>query len=145
MCPVDPSTTTAAMEAFAQSITSAGVSLDSLSSTASTSPLSSSPANDLTLSVLLPMTVGTALCSASAASFNELIEAPYDAQMARTRARPLPRRHLTPLHVATFGYFNRFDRSCHFIRYQSFSWFNWIRYHPSLSSTLHHHQTSFSL
>ncbi|SGY83541.1 BQ5605_C009g05642 [Microbotryum silenes-dioicae] len=103
MCPVDPSTTTAAMEAFAQSIASTGVSLQSLSSTPTTAALSSSPANDLTLSVLLPMTVGTALCSASAASLNELIEAPYDAQMARTRARPLPKRQLTPLHVATFG------------------------------------------
>ncbi|SCV74688.1 BQ2448_7717 [Microbotryum intermedium] len=103
MCPVDPSTTTAAMEAFAQSIASTGVSLQSLSSTPTSAALSSSPANNLTLSVLLPMTVGTALCSASAASLNELIEAPYDAQMARTRARPLPKRQLTPLHVATFG------------------------------------------
>ncbi|ORY56820.1 UbiA prenyltransferase family-domain-containing protein [Leucosporidium creatinivorum] len=110
MCPVDPTSTQAAMEALAQSLSSslpAGTSLDSLAASttpsSSTSTLSSSPANNLTLSVLLPATVGTALCSASAAAFNELIEAPYDAQMARTRNRPLPRRYMTPLQASSFG------------------------------------------
>lgn len=105
MCPVDPTSTHAAMDAFAQQLSStlpAGTSLDAIAGPLATS-VSSSPANNLTLSVLLPAAVGTALCSASAATFNELIEAPYDAQMARTRARPLPRRYMTPLQASTFG------------------------------------------
>lgn len=40
---------------------------------------------------------GTALCSASANAFNQWAEAPLDAQMPRTRARPLPRLAVTPL------------------------------------------------
>ncbi|GAA5908073.1 hypothetical protein JCM5296_002220 [Sporobolomyces johnsonii] len=102
MCPVDPSTTHAAMDAFAQSLSSSLPADTSLSSLA-TSALGSSPANNLTLSVLLPTTVGTTLCAFSAASFNQLIEAPYDAQMARTRSRPLPKRTVTPLHAASYG------------------------------------------
>ena len=45
---------------------------------------------------------GTALCSASASAFNQWAEAPLDAQMTRTRTRPLPRLALTPL--AAFGW-----------------------------------------
>ncbi|KAM0789808.1 hypothetical protein ACM66B_006659 [Microbotryomycetes sp. NB124-2] len=103
MCPVDPSTTQAAMDVLAQTISTlpSGASLESLAMTAPSTP--SSPANNLALSVLLPATVGTGLCSASAATFNEIIEAPYDAQMARTRGRPLPRRYVSPLQAATFG------------------------------------------
>ncbi|KAE8216172.1 hypothetical protein CF327_g614 [Tilletia walkeri] len=52
---------------------------------------------------LLALTAGTAMCSASANTFNQLLEAPYDAQMTRTRARPLPRRALSPLHAFTFA------------------------------------------
>ncbi|GAA5982902.1 hypothetical protein JCM10908_006826 [Rhodotorula pacifica] len=108
MCPVDPGTTHAAMDAFAQSLTSSGVALST--DVTALAPgggaggaVGSSPANNLTLSVLLPTTVGTTLCAFSAASFNQLIEAPYDAQMARTRNRPLPKRTVTPLHAATYG------------------------------------------
>lgn len=101
MCPIDPSTTHAAMDAFAQSLT--GSTLPLSSALASSSTAIATTTNNLTLSVLLPMTVGTALCSLSAASLNELIEAPYDAQMARTRSRPVPRRLISPLHAATFG------------------------------------------
>ncbi|KPV72983.1 uncharacterized protein RHOBADRAFT_17389 [Rhodotorula graminis WP1] len=90
ICPVDPATATAAIDALA-------VSLGDASSTAA------GAANSLTLSVLVPATVGTSLCAFSAAAFNQLIEAPYDAQMARTRARPLPKRVVTPLHAATYG------------------------------------------
>lgn len=115
ICPVDPGTTHAAMDAFAQSLAAAGATPDAAAAaaTASSIPttatdggggaLGSSPANNLTLSVLLPTTVGTTLCAFSAASFNQLIEAPYDAQMARTRNRPLPKRAVTPLHAATYG------------------------------------------
>ncbi|KAE8247879.1 hypothetical protein A4X06_0g4121 [Tilletia controversa] len=52
---------------------------------------------------LLALSAGTALCSASANAFNQLLEAPYDAQMARTRGRPLPRRALSPLHAFSFA------------------------------------------
>ncbi|KAK0561467.1 Protoheme IX farnesyltransferase, mitochondrial [Tilletia horrida] len=52
---------------------------------------------------LLALSAGTALCSASANAFNQLLEAPYDAQMPRTRARPLPRRALSPLHAFGFA------------------------------------------
>jgi heme o synthase len=56
-----------------------------------------------TVSTLLATAVGTALCSASANTFNQLQEVPFDAQMARTRMRPLVRRAITPLHAAGFG------------------------------------------
>ncbi|KAJ2721048.1 Protoheme IX farnesyltransferase, mitochondrial [Coemansia sp. Benny D115] len=52
---------------------------------------------------LLWTTLGTTLCSASANSFNQWIEVPYDAQMSRTRNRPLARQALTPLHALAFG------------------------------------------
>ncbi|KAI0309018.1 UbiA prenyltransferase family, partial [Amylostereum chailletii] len=56
-----------------------------------------------TLSVLLATATGTLLCSASANALNQLQEAPFDAQMARTRARPLVRHALSPLHAAAFA------------------------------------------
>ncbi|GAA5911137.1 hypothetical protein JCM8208_000288 [Rhodotorula glutinis] len=96
ICPVDPSTATAAMDALA-------VSLGDTSGVVPSALTGGAVANSLTLSVLVPATVGTTLCAFSAAAFNQLIEAPYDAQMARTRARPLPKRVVTPLHAATYG------------------------------------------
>src|SRR5712691_3528786 len=56
-----------------------------------------------TVPVLLSTALGTALCSASANALNQLQEAPYDAQMARTRARPLVRRALSPAHATAFA------------------------------------------
>lgn len=108
MCPVDPSVTSAAVDAFAQSLSaSSGTALSSSTLSAHShsilSSLGASPANNLTLSVLLPTTVGTTLCAFSAASFNQLIESPYDSQMARTRSRPLPKRLVTPLHSFLYG------------------------------------------
>ncbi|GAA5884205.1 hypothetical protein JCM6882_002179 [Rhodosporidiobolus microsporus] len=112
MCPVDPTVTHAAMDAFAQSLAGLPPLTDAASAAAASSTSTggnflssslSSASNSLTLSVLLPTTVGTTLCAFSAASFNQLIEAPYDAQMARTRNRPLPKRSVTPLHAATYG------------------------------------------
>ncbi|BGP20701.1 Protoheme IX farnesyltransferase, mitochondrial [Rhodosporidiobolus nylandii] len=99
MCPVDPSTTSAALDAFAASMSALPADASLLDPALASSPIT----NNLTLSVLLPTTVGTTLCAFSAASFNQLIEAPYDAQMARTRNRPLPRRAVTPLHAASYG------------------------------------------
>lgn len=48
---------------------------------------------------LLALAGGMTLCSTSANALNQIIEAPYDAQMARTKARPLPRRAITPAHA----------------------------------------------
>ncbi|KAJ7716089.1 UbiA prenyltransferase family-domain-containing protein [Mycena metata] len=56
-----------------------------------------------TVPTLLSTAVGTALCSASANTLNQLQEIPFDAQMARTRMRPLVRRAITPLHAAGFA------------------------------------------
>ena len=56
-----------------------------------------------TVPVLLSMALGTALCSASANALNQLQEVPYDAQMTRTRARPLVRRALTSAHATAFA------------------------------------------
>lgn len=63
----------------------------------------SSLAVSTSVTTLLALTTGTALCSASANSLNQLVEAPYDAQMPRTRNRPLPTRSVSPLHAATFA------------------------------------------
>ena len=52
---------------------------------------------------LLALAGGTGLCSASANALNQIVETPYDAQMARTRARPLPRRALSPGHAFAFA------------------------------------------
>ena len=56
-----------------------------------------------TVPVLLSTALGTALCSASANTLNQLQEVPYDAQMARTRGRPLVRRAISPSHAAAFA------------------------------------------
>ncbi|TFK70291.1 protoheme IX farnesyltransferase [Pluteus cervinus] len=56
-----------------------------------------------TIPILLSTAIGTALCSTSANTLNQLQEVPYDAQMARTRMRPLVRRAISPLHAASFA------------------------------------------
>jgi protoheme IX farnesyltransferase len=56
-----------------------------------------------TVPVLLSTALGTALCSASANTLNQIQESPLDAQMTRTRNRPLVRRSITPLHAAGFA------------------------------------------
>jgi heme o synthase len=56
-----------------------------------------------TVPTLLSTAVGTAFCAASANTLNQLQEVPYDAQMARTRMRPLVRRAISPLHAARFA------------------------------------------
>lgn len=57
----------------------------------------------VTVPTLLATAIGTGLCSAAANTFNQLQEIPFDAQMARTRNRPLVRRAVTPLHASAFG------------------------------------------
>ncbi|KAF5327700.1 hypothetical protein D9619_004511 [Psilocybe cf. subviscida] len=56
-----------------------------------------------TLPILLSTALGTALCSASANTLNQIQEVPLDAQMARTRMRPLVRRAITPMHATGFA------------------------------------------
>ncbi|KIP10967.1 hypothetical protein PHLGIDRAFT_100217 [Phlebiopsis gigantea 11061_1 CR5-6] len=56
-----------------------------------------------TVPVLLSTAVGTVLCSASANAFNQIQEVPFDAQMARTRMRPLVRKAISPLHASCFA------------------------------------------
>lgn len=53
--------------------------------------------------VLLATAAGTALCSAAANTINQILEVPFDAQMARTRNRPLVRRAISPLHAASYA------------------------------------------
>ncbi|KAH8917148.1 protoheme IX farnesyltransferase [Atractiella rhizophila] len=55
------------------------------------------------LSTLAALTAGTCLCIASANAINQLVEVPYDAQMARTRGRVLVRRLLSPAHAGGFA------------------------------------------
>ena len=56
-----------------------------------------------TLPILISTAVGTALCAASANTLNQIQEVPFDAQMARTRTRPLVRRAITPTHATGFA------------------------------------------
>ncbi|TAQ86137.1 hypothetical protein B7494_g5539 [Chlorociboria aeruginascens] len=49
------------------------------------------------------LTTGTALCAASANTFNMLYEPKWDALMSRTRNRPLVRGLISPLGAAIFG------------------------------------------
>ena len=56
-----------------------------------------------TLPVLLSTAIGTTLCSASANTFNQIQEVPFDAQMARTRNRPIVRRAISPIHATGFA------------------------------------------
>jgi protoheme IX farnesyltransferase len=56
-----------------------------------------------TIPILLSTALGTGLCSASANTLNQLQEIPFDAQMARTRNRPLVRRAISPLHAAGYA------------------------------------------
>lgn len=57
----------------------------------------------VTLPTLLSTALGTALCCASANTLNQIQEVPFDAQMARTRNRPLVRRAISPLHATGFA------------------------------------------
>jgi heme o synthase len=55
------------------------------------------------LSLLLAATVGIAMASGAAAAFNCLIEQKIDADMARTRGRPLPTGQVTSLQTIVFA------------------------------------------
>ncbi|KAL3982608.1 protoheme IX farnesyltransferase [Acanthocheilonema viteae] len=58
---------------------------------------------DLSLGPLVTCTVGTALLSASANTFNHLLETPYDAQMRRTQSRLLVVHRFSPFHAVAFA------------------------------------------
>ena len=47
--------------------------------------------------------VGTTLMSASANAGNQMLEAPYDAQMRRTQSRVLVINRISPLHAFVFA------------------------------------------
>ena len=51
----------------------------------------------------LGLTLGTYLCSASANSFNQIFEVPYDSQMTRTQTRPLVKGAISPGHATAFA------------------------------------------
>jgi heme o synthase len=55
------------------------------------------------LQALVAGTIGIALTAGAAAAFNCLVEQRIDAAMVRTRARPLPRGHVTPLQTLAFA------------------------------------------
>ncbi|KXN70787.1 protoheme IX farnesyltransferase [Conidiobolus coronatus NRRL 28638] len=55
------------------------------------------------VATLLFTTLGTGLCIASANTFNQWVESPYDAQMARTRTRVLVKHSISPLHAFSVG------------------------------------------
>jgi heme O synthase-like polyprenyltransferase/ABC-type methionine transport system ATPase subunit len=57
----------------------------------------------LSIPLLVNLTIGTFLTSAAANTFNQILEAPIDAQTPRTRVRPLVTRRVTPFHAAVFG------------------------------------------
>ena len=46
---------------------------------------------------------GIALCAASAAAINQVIDRNTDASMTRTDQRPLPKGNLSPLHASLFA------------------------------------------
>ncbi|KAI8459741.1 UbiA prenyltransferase family-domain-containing protein [Phakopsora pachyrhizi] len=56
------------------------------------------------LTTLLATATGTYLCSASANTLNQIFETPFDAQMSRTRARPLVRRLVSLPHATTLAF-----------------------------------------
>lgn len=60
-------------------------------------------APSLSTLTLLFLTSGTALCSASANAFNMLMEPQYDAQMSRTRNRPLVRKLISTRAATVFA------------------------------------------
>lgn len=57
----------------------------------------------LSIETLVLVTAGTGLCITSANTLNQWIEVPYDAQMARTRNRVLPRHAISPTHAFLMG------------------------------------------
>lgn len=109
MCPTDPAAAQLAMDALVQDTFGSTPISSALSGAADTAASSSSTSsttsalNNFHVSTLLATAAGTALCSASANTFNQLLEIPYDAQMPRTAKRPLPSHLISPLHAFTFG------------------------------------------
>lgn len=99
MCPTDPAAAALAMEALVQDTFGTATVTSALTSSLDTT----AAANTFRVTTLLATAAGTGLCSASANTFNQLIEIPYDAQMPRTQKRPLPSHLITPLHAFTFG------------------------------------------
>ena len=58
---------------------------------------------EFSLATLCFATIGTGLCASSANIINQLFESSYDAQMTRTRIRPLVLRSITPFQTFKLG------------------------------------------
>ena len=54
-------------------------------------------------SYLIVSLIGIALCSASAAAINQVIDRESDASMTRTDQRPIPQGELSPMHASMFA------------------------------------------
>ena len=57
----------------------------------------------LSVPLLISLSIGTFLTSAAANTFNQILEAPLDAQTPRTRVRPLVTRRVSSFHATMFG------------------------------------------
>ncbi len=57
----------------------------------------------LDLTTMATACMGTGLCAASAGTFNQIIEKDRDAVMNRTKRRPLPSGHTTPMEAGALG------------------------------------------
>ena len=101
--PVQPLTLSTSLRVYRQLAKTQLTFLVTLTAMAGYALCPSALATSTSVMTLLALTSGTALCSASANSLNQLVESPYDAQMPRTKNRPLPSRSVTPLHAATFA------------------------------------------
>ncbi|PLW38289.1 hypothetical protein PCASD_08983 [Puccinia coronata f. sp. avenae] len=88
-------------QALSKSRLSSLITLTTMASYALAPITAATPPSSLT--TLLATATGTFLCSASANTLNQIFEAPMDAQMSRTRTRPLARRVISTHHASVFA------------------------------------------
>ncbi|KNZ44005.1 protoheme IX farnesyltransferase [Puccinia sorghi] len=88
-------------QALSKSRLSSLITLTTMASYALSPITAATPPSSLT--TLLATATGTFLCSASANTLNQIFEAPMDAQMSRTRTRPLARRAISTHHASVFA------------------------------------------
>ncbi|KAH9464494.1 hypothetical protein H4Q26_012619 [Puccinia striiformis f. sp. tritici PST-130] len=88
-------------QALSKSRLTSLITLTTMASYALSPITSATPPSSLI--TLLATATGTFLCSASANTLNQIFEAPMDAQMSRTRTRPLARRVISIHHASVFA------------------------------------------
>ncbi|KAA1097940.1 hypothetical protein PGT21_050179 [Puccinia graminis f. sp. tritici] len=88
-------------QALSKARLSSLITLTTMASYALSPITAATPPSSLT--TLLATATGTFLCSASANTLNQIFEAPMDAQMSRTRTRPLARRVISTHHASVFA------------------------------------------